>query len=377
MESNKSNQIVFTRYLYIKDEVEKALIISILDKKEEESLFWAYELYYSGFQSETFQLLWNIYFDFFASLNQSFESYFFKKEKEWHKTKSDTTIAIIVQNLLIRPFNTDVFMLLYFGKHNETDCIQIQLAKWIQEKDYLSITSFITRNNKVNVVELYETFLDEFHEISRKQTLLTQFKKIIKYKPHLITKIAVSRIIALFTKTQKKIKGRNLYMHVDENDIVNYKTYDGNEIRPYRVLSKMCLFNLNENNYLSLFQLTRNAINNKQLHDLYFYHWIFCASFSPIWLTRIKQYHGTVDFQKKNIQFESEDNEEYFYNKYNYEPDEQPLSIQNKNIPNIDSGNNIDNKSNITWSAFQKKYNTNGIIDVFINESFIGKILYD
>ena len=59
-----NEDIIFTRYLYIKDEVEIALLTNILEKKEE-SVFWAYELYFSGFQKEVFQYLWDIYYNFF------------------------------------------------------------------------------------------------------------------------------------------------------------------------------------------------------------------------------------------------------------------------------------------------------------------------
>ena len=41
--------IAFTRYLYIKQDVETGLILSLLDKDKERSLFWAYELFHSGF----------------------------------------------------------------------------------------------------------------------------------------------------------------------------------------------------------------------------------------------------------------------------------------------------------------------------------------
>ena len=49
--------IQLTRYLYIKDEVKIALLLSILDKKEE-SIYWAYEIYYSNDESnEIFDIL--------------------------------------------------------------------------------------------------------------------------------------------------------------------------------------------------------------------------------------------------------------------------------------------------------------------------------
>jgi len=75
------SNLVFTRYLYIKQEVRIALLVSILNKSDS-AIFWAYELYYSGFQHELFILLWQIYYDFFATLNISYEAYFLKKHNE-------------------------------------------------------------------------------------------------------------------------------------------------------------------------------------------------------------------------------------------------------------------------------------------------------
>jgi hypothetical protein len=54
------NQIVFTRYLYVKDEVEVALLVSLLNKNED-AIFWAFELYFSGFETELLNLFWKFY----------------------------------------------------------------------------------------------------------------------------------------------------------------------------------------------------------------------------------------------------------------------------------------------------------------------------
>ena len=59
-------KFVFTRYLYEKDEVKMALLIAILNKTDD-AIFWAYELYYSGFTDELIELLWKIYYDFYAA----------------------------------------------------------------------------------------------------------------------------------------------------------------------------------------------------------------------------------------------------------------------------------------------------------------------
>lgn len=45
--------MTLTRYLYDKEHVEFSLLCAIQERKREEALFWAYELYHSGFKYET------------------------------------------------------------------------------------------------------------------------------------------------------------------------------------------------------------------------------------------------------------------------------------------------------------------------------------
>ena len=107
-----NSAIVFTRYLYIKDEVKIALLISLLNKSKN-ALFWAYELFWSGFQIELLSHLFKIYYDFFATVNPTFELYLNKKKTIYlsELDKREKIVAYIVNNLLIRDFNTDVFMM--------------------------------------------------------------------------------------------------------------------------------------------------------------------------------------------------------------------------------------------------------------------------
>ena len=50
-----------TRYLYSRIEVKQSLFVSLLQRDVEQALFWGYELYYSGFQEETFEFVLDIY----------------------------------------------------------------------------------------------------------------------------------------------------------------------------------------------------------------------------------------------------------------------------------------------------------------------------
>lgn len=350
------NSLILTRYLYIKDEVEIALLVSLLEKHREQSLFWAYELYYSGFCEELFHFLWIIYFDFFASLNPSFEVYFLKKEKEWRQSLDAILVAIIVENLLIRPFNSDVYILRNLEytanqTHEDND-----LAKWIKTKDYRSLANLILHVNKSPLEQLYDKTINAFELIYgdlQKEKKIKQFKIITKHKQSMSKQILLSRIMGLFVN--KIPKGRNLYMHVEPCEIVLYETCDDAEIKAYRLLNKVCLFGTNDNNQLHLFPLARARISTP-LKELYHNDWLFYASFSPIWLSRIKQYDGSCEYERKQVTFQNEDQEESFYNKYNYEPDEQSVELKQKTIPEIGL-----EQTNEVVRHFQDKYNKNGL----------------
>jgi len=62
----------------------------------------------------------------------------------------------------------------------------------------------------------------------------------------------------------------------------------------------------------------------------YIYHWLYYASFTPVWENRILEYGGVVDHEKREVAFSHEDLAEEFYVKYDYDIDEQPLEIQRR-----------------------------------------------
>lgn len=105
--------LVFTRYLYIKDEVRIALLISILNKNKEEAMFWSDELYYSGFEDELGSLISKIVYDFFMTMNPCLVKLLVKDNYEE-----------IIDELVLRAFNTDIFMLRNICEQFETQDTQ-------------------------------------------------------------------------------------------------------------------------------------------------------------------------------------------------------------------------------------------------------------
>ena len=87
-EQTKSDMI-YTRYLYIYQEVKCSLLFAILDKNRDEALFWAYELYYSGFQKQLVQFIIKIYTDFYSENNPKLGKFLEKQNREWTNKCTD------------------------------------------------------------------------------------------------------------------------------------------------------------------------------------------------------------------------------------------------------------------------------------------------
>lgn len=326
-----NSAIVFTRYLYIKDEVKLALLISLLNNSDK-ALFWAYELFWSGFQIELFGLLLKIYYDFFATLNPTFELYLNKKQTIYlsELDKREKIIASIVNNLLIRAFNTDVFMMRKVCELFELD------------------PEFSERAEVYQILTIKEELLD------------TQFvpTKIILLAKMLTEKVSKKLEENNNNKNEKKKKKRDFYVKVDSESMLQYRTLTVSPV--YRTLARACKFGINDDKMLSLFKLERTKEPN--LLDKYNNNWLYQASFSPGWFERIRLFKGYVDYTNQKVKFITEEAEEDFYEKYGYEPDEQPLETKEKAIGVIGVKGIIE-KTN-TWASFYQKYKNNGIMNV-------------
>ena len=92
---------IFTRYLYEKTQVEESLLESMLEKQREESIFWAYELYHSGYKQETWQFVMNIYLQYYANVisNQKYKLQLEKYYIDWLHSRMDCLLGTVVGTL--------------------------------------------------------------------------------------------------------------------------------------------------------------------------------------------------------------------------------------------------------------------------------------
>jgi len=115
--STPQNALVFTRYLYATEEVKHSLLLALLDRNVDEALFWTYELYYSGMEADTFEYLLSIYEIAYEKSNMpDLGRYLRRAYDRWKDDNNNHLhIALMVQNLVSRPYNIDDFIETYMG----------------------------------------------------------------------------------------------------------------------------------------------------------------------------------------------------------------------------------------------------------------------
>lgn len=291
--------LILTRYLYVKEEVAISIINSMLEL-DPVAIFWAYELYHSGFQEETFEIIFKTYYYLFASLNPDVESFLHEKLAEWRTAPETNAYVIndIMQTLLIRPYDTDVFLLHRMAVYLDYDA------------DVSSLTA-TSSNTDAAAYFVAHPDLGDCHVF-----------------PALNPIVSISRRIA---SQNKKRKCLPLYMKTKPSDAQQYETR--NISPPYMTLKTMCV-PLDPHHYLALYDISRR--NSAMALQIYHQCWLVCASYSPIWMARIEAHGGSIVSNK--VVFSTEDGEETFYEKYGYEPDEQPVEVQRRNMPPIIQG---------------------------------------
>ena len=352
------SSLILTRYLYIKEEVVAALLLALLDKREDCALFWAYELYYSGFQNETFAFLWSIYYDFYATLNPTFEQFFLSTHKEWIKSNDPCALGNIIVNLCIRPFTTDVFMLRHVVeqfvvstsssdssslsdlKEDNDNSISHKIADWLAEHNYECLAQFILVECNVgtDLLAIVEESCSYFSWNGlgiTKSKILTRFKKMSTHCPRESRKIVLAIIMQFYAMQSSCVKPKNIYLTMEPDDCEKYKTLMdlSPSLSPCRnILSRACAFNINVSEHLGLFGFVRDAATI----NCYRVKWLYYASLSPYWLAAITKIGGGIqDNSLHKITFDDSTKEENFYEQYWLDPDEQPLEVQQKSIQEI------------------------------------------
>ena len=148
-ELNDRIPVKFTRYLYIKEEVLVSLVLSILEKQKEEALFWAYELFNSGYQECVMDFMISIYREMFRAHNPKLEKFMNARYNEWKENGGlNKNLGTMVLNLCdpTRKFNVDGFITREFPPISKTkDSTFYMMFDETAVKKYDHITGVIPR----------------------------------------------------------------------------------------------------------------------------------------------------------------------------------------------------------------------------------------
>lgn len=346
----------FTRYLYLKQDVKEAAIGAILNNDQDTAMFWVYELYFSGFESETIQLLWQCYYDFYAVLNPLTEKYMKKKETSI-KNENDRMlfICLFVNNLLIRKHTTDVFMLKKVTHEIYPDEEESKLPVDVMIKDkHLEALCHhwcgLCDKERTKLVDIINTFFK-----GEKISLTIEKKNTNKHvntKTIVITRIAQGYELIKKQQLDLKTKQKNLYVVPDVKLIDNNRTQEVNNELPYKFFKKVVKYSPDQYGMVSM---SREDVSDTII-DIFRdgRKWLVSAhNTTPLWKDRVVKYGGSVS-EDNTLIWQSDDHEEEFYEKYWFDTEEQPLSIQQLCIPRIKKNRSI-------LRDFQECHNTQGM----------------
>jgi hypothetical protein len=279
MRNTVNAPIVLTRYLYIKDDVWSSLLMAILTKDIDQTLFWTCEMYHSGFEEELAEYLVVTYVEFFKAKNPRLEKYI----NGWSNQIFDGAhiAASMVRNLVSSP-------------------------------RLFTVKDFETTNDE-NIID------------------------------------------------PESFRETRLIIHVKQQSIDKYNTIHTDDIlkRPARkILQQACLYSTRKN-MMELFHCNHQSVDIAQLFEFHRidHHWVYFASFSPIWEKRIIDYNGTIDHETYRVDFSDDDSLEEFYEEYGYEPDEQCREVSEKFM-------HITPEPQITMKAFCCMFNKTKTIRV-------------
>jgi hypothetical protein len=338
-----------TRYLYELTEVKASLILALLNKDIKQSLYWAFEYYYSGCPYDSTNFIIQIFYDFYYVLNSTFEKYLFVNLKKitLENEREDLAlfIKLILENLILRPFTLDVFILRHMGVQFEINLNHITdpsaeiVSSILDINNYIYFAAILMQhidfNKNVNIEKLHSNVVDvmsKHYKINakmKKKETATLLKYCLPNEPTLKRTILLSKIVNYFYINKGSKIHRSLYI---ENDII----VQHNELQFYKTtyhtnLKNVATYNSNQL-FMGIFQLERFNNLNIDFKLKYLNNWEFYAFDMPFWNHLFANYHAFKNIDNKKIVFETESDEEQFYYDFQFSPDEESLEVQNLSI---------------------------------------------
>lgn len=377
-----TDNIIFTRYLYIADDVYQALATNILHNNADKALFWAAELLHSGLVSGLVHTLWTTYFNYYFSLNPEFYNYLLKQTNRIRNADTDTASGAdavaatydTINNLLIRPFNLDVLLACACASEQQPVYFDTaEPAEALRDTNITTVVLAIMDKNKENIGHVaYTDAFDAMEDINRIMdgtesvglaiaptnrkkicAVLTSYNKLRngaakrgddldRYTSIEMVRVAIVVLIASYAhklKTGKKtfapVASAEPRRTKTRHDLPAKTNGGADDGRANMLLHHVLEFSMSdETSFCDEQEPTTSdtLAADEATVDTYRSHWEYHAARAPIWRKRIQAYGGTLDDEHRTVRFDDDDQLEAFYTEYDLEPDEQPFDVVNRNL---------------------------------------------
>ena len=333
MDSELGDEFTFTQYLYSEEDVRQAIATNILLKNKEKTNFWVQELMQSQLINILINLILNIYITYYFPLNPEFYNYILKQTNRIRTsdyTESINAITDITNNLMIRPFTSDVLREAMRLQHDDTNSSTQPTFFGYSDIPDIDIMDTLTVEDVITHIAG-----DQIKPTNRKKigTLFRNLDKLRKnpikiaggdiHIPIDIERAARTALIVAYSTKQKM--GKALF--VPPTDIQPQKNYTHTH-SPDKTLQTQTIMSMSDEISFCAY--------DKPIHDgsiliegasdamrrAFGQHWEYYAYRAPLWEHRIDEHKGTPDHDTKSIIWEDDDLLEQFYQTYGYDTDE-------------------------------------------------------
>lgn len=334
------------------DEVIHSLLHALLTKTSmDECAFWLGEIYDSGYKEQLWSFIWCIYYDFYAIVFPKYEKKITKLYQGWLKKPTIISLLACIQLFYYSSATADVFCLRMMRASVPTKIYVGRLPGWVKKlnltKTERNLVRSIHDGNLANIAYHVGYFRDS--PMLAYAAITTYFRNIrglslndasLKDSPYKNKYHIVLATICYLLREEKDIRKKIVGLKLDVDKYQQLYLQSNVAVCPlYKTLPRQRVYAISSN--IGGFMLARFTLpvtsSGKPFtpSTILWYHWEYFAYRAPCWKARFDPYQITVNHENHTIVFKDVEEEEAFYEKWYYEPDEQKKEVQQCSLIDI------------------------------------------
>jgi len=327
--------VILTRLLYAYDEVVINLMFALLERKDfHKVIFWSSELFYSGFLRELSELVWKIYYDFYA-LCSNIPLYKLKgKYAKFQKTNNFESLLAFLYILFQSEPSCDIFIITHLvkikkvAKINNIESIFNIIESLLENKKFYHIINYL----KSAITQKEKETIKQYNILMQNKLMQNKLMQNKLFKKNKNSSDIFSQLMSHFFSSFSVQKKRR-YKTLSEESIQYFKDLKM-DVHSMKMFQEKRIYEIDDDT--GIFKLERQ---NETMSEIFWYHWEFHSRNTPYWNEKYEK--DNVKWDGKTIIFPNDDKLEEFYDNYDYELDELPFAVSNKSIKKLNENGTI------------------------------------